>query len=140
MEIKVAKSDDEVLACFSVMAQLRPHLVRDEFVAQVRKQERHGYRLASLTAGLGVISVAGYRVSDALAWGHYLYVDDFVTDEAARSNNYGQRLFDWLVDQAQMAGCQQLHLDSGVQRFAAHRFYLRNNMEIRSHHFTIALS
>jgi hypothetical protein len=30
-------------------------------------------------------------------------------------------------------------LDSGVQRFGAHRFYLRRRMNITSHHFAIDL-
>jgi len=33
----------------------------------------------------------------------------------------------------------QLHLDSGVQRFSAHRFYLSKRMEISSHHFSLKL-
>jgi GNAT superfamily N-acetyltransferase len=52
---------------------------------------------------------------------------------------YGTKLFDWLVDYARAENCQQLTLDSGVQRFAAHRFYLRQRMEITSHHFTLKL-
>jgi hypothetical protein len=30
-------------------------------------------------------------------------------------------------------------LDSGVQRFGAHRFYLRRRMDITSHHFALDL-
>jgi hypothetical protein len=41
----------------------------------------------------------------------------------------------WLMGQAQQAGCAQIHLDSGVQRFAAHGFYLRHRFSITSHHF-----
>jgi hypothetical protein len=32
-----------------------------------------------------------------------------------------------------------LHLDSGVQRFAAHRFYLARRMDITCHHFALKL-
>jgi hypothetical protein len=32
-----------------------------------------------------------------------------------------------------------LDLDSGVTRFDAHRFYLRERMHIQSHHFALAL-
>lgn len=34
-------------------------------------------------------------------------------------------------------GCEQIHLDLGVQRFAAHRFYSREGFNIASHHFSI---
>ena len=30
-----------------------------------------------------------------------------------------------------------LHLDSGVQRFGAHRFYLASRMDIIAHHFSM---
>jgi hypothetical protein len=32
-----------------------------------------------------------------------------------------------------------LHLDSGVRRFDAHRFYLNKRMNISSHHFSMVL-
>jgi len=32
----------------------------------------------------------------------------------------------------------QLHLDSGVQRYMAHKFYLREGFIIASHHFSIS--
>ncbi len=34
-------------------------------------------------------------------------------------------MISWLKSHARQLGCNQLHLDSGVQRFSAHRFYLR---------------
>ena len=55
-------------------------------------------------------------------------------------DTHEQRLMDWLVGRAREQGCDELHLDSGVQRYGAHRFYLRYGMDITSHHFRIALS
>jgi hypothetical protein len=43
------------------------------------------------------------------------------------------------VAEARAAGCIKLELDSGVQRFAAHRFYLTKRMIISSHHFSLEL-
>ena len=83
--------------------------------------------------------MAGIRVMENLAWGKFLYVDDLVTASAARSQGYGDKLFDWLLDYARAGGCEQLHLDSGVQRFEAHRFYLRKRMSISSHHFSMLI-
>lgn len=41
---------------------------------------------------------------------------------------------------ARAAGCSVLDLDSGVQRFDAHRFSLRERRHISSHHFSKRLS
>ena len=133
--IDLAGSDDEVMACHAVMVELRPHVGRGEFLERIRRQEREGFRLVALREGTEVAAVAGFRLGSNLAWGRYLYVDDLVTAEKRRSLGHGRRLMDWLLDRARREGCDELHLDSGVQRFAAHRFYLRHGMDITSHHF-----
>jgi GNAT superfamily N-acetyltransferase len=66
-----------------------------------------------------------------------LYVDDLVTAERHRSTGAGTRMLDWLKAHALALGRRQLQLDSGVQRFGAHRFYLREGFHISSHHFAI---
>ena len=143
MELRIAeaKSRAEVARCFPVMRQLRTHFQDEEvFCDQVERQRGDGFRIAFLEDGGSVRAVAGYRISESLFAGRFCYVDDLVTDESGRSLGYGGALFDWLVAMARAAGCQKLELDSGVQRFAAHRFYLTKRMIISSHHFSLELS
>jgi len=137
--IRLATTADDVKRCFPVMHQLRTHLREDEFLATIRRQQAGGFQLAFLEDAGHVRAVAGFRVMDNLYSGRVLYVDDLVTDEAARSHGYGKRLLDWLVGRAREAECRTLELDSGVQRFDAHRFYLTNRMVIASHHFRLEL-
>jgi GNAT superfamily N-acetyltransferase len=85
------------------------------------------------------VAVAGYRLSESLVAGRNLYVDDLVSAETERSRGYGKLLLDWLKAEARAAGCSELHLDSGVQRHDAHRFYLRERMHISSYHFRLSL-
>jgi GNAT superfamily N-acetyltransferase len=139
VSVRLAESDDEILACLPVLLQLRPHLDAETFVERVRRQQSQGYRLACVRDDERVTAVAGFRIHDSLAWGRHMYVDDLVTADDVRSRGYGQELFDWLVEFARGHGCDALHLDSGVQRFGAHRFYLRNRMQISSHHFGLDL-
>lgn len=135
MRIDLARSDSEIERCYSVMAELRPHVNRDAFLGRVRGQERQGYRLAFLEEGGEVKAVAGFRVSECLAWGRFLYVDDLVTAARNRSQGHGRRLLDWLVERAVEERCDEIHLDSGVQRSGAHRFYSSRRFTITSHHF-----
>jgi GNAT superfamily N-acetyltransferase len=140
MNIAVAESDRELERCFPVVLELRPHLDRERYLAQVERQRRtDGYKLVYLEDADEVRSVAGFRVGEFLAWGKTLYVDDLVTRAQDRSRGYGEQLFDWLAARARELACDQLHLDSGVQRFAAHRFYLRKRMDITAHHFAMKL-
>lgn len=138
-QIHVAESDQDIERCFPVMQQLRPHLLPAEFVPTVRRQQAGGFRLAFVQEPDAVRCVAGYRVLDNLVGGRILYVDDLVTDSPARSSGHGAQLFDWLVAEARREGCRYLELDSGVQRFEAHRFYLRQRMILNAHHFRLEL-
>jgi GNAT superfamily N-acetyltransferase len=137
--VHLAEDAVAVARCHPVMQQLRTHLDAADFSAQVERQRRQGYRLAFLESDGAVLACAGFRIAEYLAWGRILYVDDLVTVAEARSTGCGAQLFDWLAEHARDAGCVQLHLDSGVQRFAAHRFYLGRGMDITSHHFAFTL-
>ncbi len=135
----LAESDEEVARCFDVMRCLRPHLVPEDFVERIRRQKLQGYHLAALEDGGRVRTVAGFWLRENLAWGRFTYVDDLVSADDSRSKGYGDELFRWLVDYSRRHGREQFHLDSGVQRFGAHRFYLTRRMEISSHHFALDL-
>ncbi|HEV2667291.1 MAG TPA: GNAT family N-acetyltransferase, partial [Blastocatellia bacterium] len=87
--ISLAKSKQEILDCFPIMAELRPHIKRDEFVSTIKRlAEIAGYQLAYLTDG-GVKAVAGFRISEWLAGGRYFEIEDLVATSDARSKGYG---------------------------------------------------
>ncbi len=128
-------SDAEVALTYPVMSQLRPHVEEGEYVGRVGRMRREGYRLAAVVDEGWVVCVAGFRIQDRLYTGKHLYVDDLITDEGTRSGGHGRLILDWLAAEAKRSGCGQLHLDSGVQRYDAHRFYFREGMRISSYHF-----
>jgi len=134
-----AVTDDEIAACFEVMAELRPRLARAGFVPLIRAMQADGYRLACLRVAGRVVAVAGYRISTNLFMGRNLYVDDLVTAAGERSKGHGHELLAWLRGIAVANDCRYLHLDSGVQRKRAHQFYLREGLELGSHHFSARL-
>jgi GNAT superfamily N-acetyltransferase len=134
--------DEDLAGAHQVMVQLRPAYGPQEFAERVRRMmEQESYRLALLRVDgePEVVAAAGFSVGENLAWGRYLYVHDLVTDDTRRSAGHGRALFDWLVGYGRKEGCAQLHLDSGVKRFDAHRFYLCRGMKIASHHFSMEL-
>ena len=137
--IQLATSEKDIRRCHLVMHQLRPYYTEATFVEQVKKQNAQGYQLAFIEASGSVHAVAGYRILENLEWGRFLYVDDLVSGEAVRGQGFAGLLFDWLIDQARSGGCKQIHLDSGVQRFNAHRFYHAKGMNITCHHFGMTL-
>ncbi|WP_442604271.1 GNAT family N-acetyltransferase [Paenibacillus sp. KN14-4R] len=136
--IKHVREEDDIRATFPVMSQLRSHLDEDTYVKQVQHmQEAYGYQLVGLYEGDDLQCAAGFKLGHSLAWQSYMYVDDLVTSGNARSHGYGKMMFEWLVGEAKRLGCGEFHLDSGVQRHEAHRFYLRERMDIVFYHFAI---
>ncbi len=138
--IRLAERADNIARCFPVMAQLRPHLEKRDFVDRVRRQKAEGFKLAFLEEEGVVRAVAGFRIFEKLTVGRQMYVDDLVTDEQHRSRGCGRALLDWLKQHARSAGCTELQLDSGVNRYHAHAFYFREGMHISSYHFMVKLT
>ena len=110
LKIIPIKSDDEIQACFNVVSQLRPYIKEKEFFKVICNQFKKGYQLTAV-----------------------------VSDQKKRSTGLGSMLLNWLHDEARKNKCDQLHLDSGVQRKDAHRFYEREGMDFASHHYSSEL-
>ncbi|UTV30268.1 GNAT family N-acetyltransferase [Photobacterium atrarenae] len=124
-------------AVLEVLLQLRPSYDIDSLSAQIKKQQAHGYQVVYVKSPDGILAVAGFVVGEKLAWGKHIYIDDLVTNANHRSCGVGKFLIDWFKAYALEVGCEQIHLDSGVQRFPAHKFYLREGFTIASHHFSM---
>lgn len=137
--IHLAQTTEHITRCFAVLSELRPHIAADAFEPQVRRQQADGYRLAFAERDGEVRAVAGFRVFETLAWGRICYVDDLVSRASDRGGGHASALIDWLVEEARRHGCAEFHLDSGVHRFWAHRFYLHKGMDITCHHFAMKL-
>jgi GNAT superfamily N-acetyltransferase len=135
--VHLAESDTDLRKISGVLLELRPAFDTERLVSQIKEQMRAGYRVAYVEEGGVVLCVAGFVLGTKLAWGKHMYVDDLVTTEHRRSTGAGATMIAWLKLYARDHGCKQLHLDSGVQRFGAHRFYLREGFNIGSHHFSI---
>lgn len=137
MEVHLVNSETELSPIAEVLLQLRPQYSLDSLIEQIKKQQELGYQLAYVVSGDDILCVAGFVVGEKLAWGKHIYIDDLVTNENHRSNRVGTFLINWFKRYCSELGCQQLHLDSGIQKFPAHRFYLTNRFNIASHHFSI---
>lgn len=137
IELRHADSEAEVAACFPVMAQLRPHLAdAAELTLRVARQRADGYRLlAAWRAGV-TVALAGYRFTENLIHGRFVYVDDLVTTEEARGSGLGGRLLDAVADEARRQGIERLVLDTALDNVLAHRFYYRQGLLARALRFS----
>jgi ribosomal protein S18 acetylase RimI-like enzyme len=130
----------EIGACYELMRQLRPHLKsREEFIARWRRQSGDGYRIVALWEQGGPVALAGYRITENLVHGKFLYVDDLISDQSARSRGHGAQLLDKLKQDGRALGCNKLVLDTGLDNFLAHRFYFRQGLLAQALRFNIPL-
>lgn len=137
--LNFATTPTELSRCFPVLQQLRPHLQAETFVEYAQELRAEAYQFAYLEEQGEVVCVAGFKIAKNLFIGKHLYIEDLVTAEQARSQNFGTIMMQGLIALAKEEDCKAVHLDSGVQRHAAHKFYLNHNMKINCHHFCLAL-
>jgi GNAT superfamily N-acetyltransferase len=137
-DIKEAVTEGELRRVFPIVHVLRPHIgSADELIERAsRQQEQSGWRLIYVEDGGEPVAIASFRISEWLAWGKALYVDDLVALESHRGLGYAEALMHWMEGLARQEECAEFHLDSGTHRLAAHRFYHRLKLAISSFHFS----
>lgn len=131
-----ADTDAEIAACFTVVRQLRPHVTDvAAMVAQVRRQQRQGYRILAARSGTEVLGIAGYRLTENLISGRFVYVDDLAVAEGCQHGGIGAKLLDAVAQEGVAAGCRRLVLDTAVANAQAQRFYFREGLLLVAFHF-----
>lgn len=138
MKIKIA-TENELKYCYKIMHQVREDLSEKDLSKIISEQIKNGYKLAYVLEDEQVICVAGFSILQKLSLGKHLYIDDFVTDKSVKSTDAGKALLDFLKIYAKQQDCKSIELDSLVQRHEAHKFYLSQDMQIVSHHFSFKL-
>ncbi|WP_313355709.1 GNAT family N-acetyltransferase [Microbacterium sp.] len=134
--VDLALGDPRWAVALPVLQELRPHLTVELLEQVLHEGAPQGLTFTAVLVGERCVAVAGWRIIANTSAIRKLYVDDLSTAASERSRGYGRMLLDELRERAVAAGCRQLDLDSGVQRFDAHRFYLRERMNIDAHHFS----
>jgi GNAT superfamily N-acetyltransferase len=120
LEIAELDRDDALAAAFPLMAELRPRVRTEDFIPQVRAQQREGYRLLGGSVGGRYVTLAGYRMATTLVRGRHLFVDDLVTAATEQGKGYGTAMLRRLAEIAGAEGVERVCLDS---RDTARTFY-----------------
>lgn len=139
-EVREVTTEKDVRRCWHVFKALRPHLTEDEFVRRWHVQRKEAYELVFIESDGAVLAAAGYRVMNTMAWGKIVYLDDLIASTEHQGRGLGSALLLWLQQQAKAKGCNAIHLDTGYQRHAAHKAYLRNGFELNCHHLAWTVS
>ncbi len=137
MNIQTVKNDQDIIKCWKALKELRPHLEEAGFPALIKEMMAEGYQLAFIEGDDGyALSVIGFRYLQFTFNGKHFYIDDLYTLPEARGKGHGGTLLDHVINLAKEKGYAHVTLDSGHQRFDAHRLYLNKGFTIASHHFS----
>ena len=139
MEIKQALSKEEFINCWGVVQHLRPRLNLDSYLNLVLYMLDESYKMMFIEEDGRTTSICGYRYTTMLHRGRSIYIDDLFTLEDARGKGYASALLDHVLAEALENNLQSIHLDSGHQRYDAHRLYLSKGYRITDHHFELEL-
>ena len=133
--VQVADTDEKIMKCREVILELRPHLIKEEFVSLIKKLQQDKLTMIFIGEEGNAVAAACFVEGVKLHRGKFIYIDDLSTMPAYRGKGLGTTLLDWIFGYAKKNNFEQVHLDSGVQRFDAHRLYLKYGFNITSHHF-----
>lgn len=136
MLVELTAGDPRWASALPVLQELRPHLSPQLLDQVIGEGATQGLRFTALFEEEECVAVAGWRIIANTSAIRKLYVDDLCTSSQVRSQGHGSTLLNALIEMAKENECSRIELDSGVQRFEAHRFYLRERMDIDAHHFS----
>ena len=116
----------------------------ERLIERVDAQRAAGYRVVGAfeEGEEDAQAVIGFKVTENLVWGRYLYIEDVVTRPSGRGKGHAPALMSWVLDAGRAEGCASVHLNSGTapDRRGAHRFYFNSGLGIVAHHFAMDLA
>lgn len=139
MKIQYASTTEDYKKCWQVVKELRPHLSDQEYLEMISEMEKETYSIIFIEENGMAISFCGFRYVTMLHRGKSIYIDDLATLPQGRGKGYGATLLKFVINKAKAEMLQSIHLDSGHQRYEAHRLYLNHGFKITSHHFALDL-
>jgi len=136
MKIQIAESKEDILKCREVLFELRRDLDKINFLSVIEEMIQEGYKLAFIEEGGRAVAAVGFRYVQFLYNGKHYYIDDLSTLPGYRGRGLAGQLLDYVADQARNNGFRCVTLDSGYQRYDAHRLYLNKGFTLNCHHFS----
>ena len=126
---------EAMLPNYRLVQQLSAHLSEADYEAMLKEMIPHNYFQVAAYVDGECVAVSGYWLATKFYCGKYLEIDNFVVDEKHRNAEIGQKLLQWIEEEAFQQNCKLLMLDASVENFPAHRFYHRHGFHARGFHY-----
>ncbi|MFF2754415.1 GNAT family N-acetyltransferase [Psychrobacillus sp. NPDC058041] len=120
MQIKILETNEDWKSAYPLIQQLRPHLSEDRYSELLKQMPTYqGWVIVDGTYKAFI----GFEERLNFYNEKHLFVLDFVTNENERSKGYGESLMNALFKYAKEYHFAYVALESGLERYDAHRFY-----------------
>lgn len=136
-EIKIIelRTQEEMLGNFHLLKQLTSSLTELKYQQYLQQMLPHNYFQIVAQIEDKTVGISGYWIATKLYCGKYLEIDNFIVDEAYRSQKVGYKLIKKIEAIAQHHQCDVMMLDAYLQNTQAHKFYERHDFKARGFHF-----
>ncbi len=133
-------SEEQLDAACKLLTQMYPERSQAMVKQEVQQMlSEGGWRVMGIFEDNQCVATLLVHVGHRLYSGKFIRMDSMVIDENLRSRGLGKKIFDWVQAEGKRLNCQKLLLDSYVENYDGHRFFLREGMAIRGYHINKAL-
>lgn len=130
---------DELPTILPLIQQLNPHQEPAELERRLTAMIPLNYHCLAAFDDTTMVGVCGFWLGVRFWSGEYIDIDNVVVDESRRSQGIGEKMIAWVEAYGRARGCQMAMLDCYVTKYAAHKFYLRQDYQIVGYHFAKTL-
>jgi GNAT superfamily N-acetyltransferase len=131
---------EELPTILPLIQQLNPHQDPAELERRLSMMIPLNYHCLAAFEGATMVGVCGFWLGTRFWSGEYIDIDNVVVEESRRSQGIGEKMIAWVEAYGRARGCQMAMLDCYVTKYAAHKFYLRQDYQILGYHFAKMLS
>ncbi|MCM4154783.1 GNAT family N-acetyltransferase [Gramella sp. AN32] len=131
---KILKEDVHIIFPFLKKLAKSP---LDEKILKERVEESmtQNYECFGVFLNEKLIGVFGLWFMTRHYVGKSCEIDHIIFDDAYRNKGFGKKMLDFIEDYTKEKGCNAMELNSYVENFPSHKFFMNSGMVARGFHF-----
>lgn len=127
MAFKTIFDKDDLKEAYEILQEIREDQSFDDFCTMFYFMNEENYKMIGWYDDNELITITNIKLDFSTYYGKYIYIYDLVTKTNKRSQGYGKKMIKYLSSLALSFDCDNLVLNSLIDKVEAHRFYKREN-------------
>ena len=95
--VQVADTDEKIMKCREVILELRPHLIKEEFVSLIKKLQQDKLTMIFIGEEGNAVAAACFVEGVKLHRGKFIYIDRVVVSLSQQGRGIGKLLYEDLL-------------------------------------------